>query len=135
MAKIWGIADGEYSDYRVLALFEREEDARAALANGMGDDVQEFDFVRAGGPLPRKVAIWDANSGLSVDGDPDRVTVHRYERWVTDVSDPTKRPTVEEWDMDYRFGHRIVVTAGSEEAARKVLADRMAKWRAAKLGL
>ena len=51
MSTLWAITSGEYSDYNVDAVFDTEEDARAAIALGLGEEVE------------RKI-LWDNASRL-----------------------------------------------------------------------
>lgn len=62
MSEIYAVSAGEYSDYSVHAIFERREDAEAAIASGFGGrsydhpHVEEFDYY-ASGVLPKRVPI------------------------------------------------------------------------------
>jgi len=71
--KIWLVTSGCYSDYQVLAAYRTEEDARAALARGYGEAVEDFPLL-ADGSLPVRRDEWFVRIsrlvGQWVAGDP-----------------------------------------------------------------
>lgn len=68
---IWAVTSGEYSDFRIVAVFATKADADAARERGMGDDVQEYPYY-ASGRRPVRVsvrhwkAVLDAKTGENV---------------------------------------------------------------------
>ncbi len=134
---LWAATSGEYSDYAVCALFDTEDDARAALAlGGFGDAVTQIDYYPSGDP-PVKREVWYVQSGpVLADGQalPDMYPVVAV---LTTVwrrrSVSVDRPHVEQ----EREGNRmsVYVHAPTKDLAEKVLHDRIAKARAELLGL
>lgn len=141
VTKVWAVTDGEYSDFRVVALFETETDADAARKRGMGDDVMEMDFYAAG-VKPQKAkwvrlvaqldvetaAIWNLRTVLEKPEDirpftnevwrhpgRARVTTSVGKRWVPFVS-------ASRWQVE--------VDGPDNERTRKVFYDLVAKTRA-----
>lgn len=135
VSKLWAVTSGEYSDYSVDGIFETEEDARAAVRLGYGEDVKPIDFFRAG-DAPVKRLVWYARSGPIT---PEGVVANGWDRearqevtWKA-ASAQLDRPEVEQ----DREGDRIwiYVEAPTKELAEKVLHDRIAQARAELLGL
>lgn len=130
---VWAVTSGEYSDYRVRALFEREGDAHSAMATGLGDDVAEFRLYSAGAKLPEKVGYWRAFVSVDRDGVPDSRGVVAYadEDWSSNPAfRPPRRPRV---TVNRVWGHGVtdlMAEALTEDAAKKALHDRVAKMRA-----
>jgi len=135
VSTLWAITSGSYSDYTVNAVFDTEEDARAAIALKLGEDLTELDYYRSG-DKPIQRGVWHANSGpISADGPVPfggwSLEAHLITSWVP--SSRPERPSVRE----IREGQRIwvYVEAPTKELAEKVLHDRIAKARAELLGL
>ncbi len=134
MSNLWAISSGEYSDYSVNAVFDTEEDARAAIALGLGERLEEMDYYRAG-DKPIKREIWQAHSGrINADGSMAVPEPHEAGRMTPCVpsSRPDRPKVTEERENG---GIWITVEAPSKEMAEKVLHDRVAKVRAELLGL
>jgi len=133
---LWAVTSGEYSDYGVNALFDTEEDARAAAVRGFGDAVTQIDYYPSGDP-PVQREVWMGQTGpITADG-PTHSAIYPLVAGPTTVwrrrSMSVDRPHVEQ----EREGSRIWVTvqAPTKELAEKVLHDRIAKARAELLGL
>lgn len=134
MSKLWAVSSGEYSDYSVNAVFDTEEDARAAVALGVGDDVLEMDYYRSG-DRPVKRHVWFAHSGrITAEGVHERanLSANVHEIW-TPESRLASRPVVRE--QREGKGVWVDVQAPTKELAEKVLHDRIAKVCAELLGL
>ena len=124
---VYMVTDGEYSDYRIRAVFELQADAEQAQQAGLGDDVAAIVLYAAGAPLPAKQTIWLASCYLNPGN--HRVTAFSQEVWSCDPDWlRSDRPVVEEWRSP--TGGSVQATAHTEEAARKAAADRAAKIRA-----
>jgi hypothetical protein len=124
--KIWAVEEGSYSDYSVKALFERQEDADAAHAAGLGDDVSEF-VLFGPGELPRKVGYWRAYGRLFLDGRREGPRAYPQSGWSSiGEFDPPTRPKVTEYRPMPGFidFHSEAMT---EKAAIKAVSDRMAQ--------
>jgi hypothetical protein len=133
VSTLWAISSGDYSDYSVNAVFDTEEDARAAIALGLGERLEEMDYYRAG-DTPVKREIWQAHSGrINADGSMaiPANEAGRMTPWVPS-SRPDRPKVTEERENG---GIWITVEAPSKEMAEKVLHDRVAKARAELLGL
>lgn len=144
---VYAVTSGSYSDHHVLALFERREDAAAAVAAGLGatnydtaNDIEEFTLFPAAA-LPRKVGYWAAYLGLKGDGSPDgrtEVWAQPREGWTgVDGEIPGRRPRVEvhavPWDRSPDSPvsrYNVSAHAMTQEAAVKAVSDAVAKLRA-----
>lgn len=136
MRTIYAVTEGEYSSYSVLCTFDAEDDARAAVEAGIGDDYTTLTLYSEG-ERPAKVITWSANAMLFRDhvtrarfdeeyrrlSDQWRPNVWSSENWDA-YGTPPRRPRLEERDD----GIKVVLHAqGSDrEATLKVVADRYA---------
>jgi|SRR5215467_1741803 len=132
MSKVWAVASGEYSDYRVHGVFVTEEDAQAAIALGYGAGNYEKAFTEEmwlyeAGEKPEVHDRWIVSQRIGADGSPGEMSV-RCERTA---HDPTPLDEVEAHD----YGHQFVASGFNREAAIKSVSDRIAKKRAEILGL
>lgn len=66
---IWIATSGSYSDYAINAVFEREEDAQAAVDDGFADIVEEHRLYAAG-ETPTKTHYWIAHNRPRTGSDP-----------------------------------------------------------------
>jgi hypothetical protein len=129
---LWAVTSGEYSDYRVIAMFEREEDARAALEAGLaGDycpDVTQLPYFPAG-VKPRRVTVHRAAATAYRKGKLADVAVRTYSEveWVFGQNPAPQRPRVREsrWANGSAIG--VVVECANAELAEKALRDRLAR--------
>ena len=125
---VYMVTDGEYSDYRIRAVFELEADAERAQQAGLGDNVAAIMLYPADAEAPTKQTIWLASCYLS-SSNPYRVTAFSQEVWSCDPDWlQSDRPVVQEWRSP--TGGSVQATAHTEEAALKAAADRAAKIRA-----
>ena len=130
---VYVIEEGEYSDYGVLCAFRTEDDARRAVAAGVGDDYREM-VLFGPGEQPRKtVKGWWAHARAG--GHWDQVPhVQDDQCWDYDEVVPAPvevypdRPEVRETEM--ADGVLINVRAATREAALKACSDRYARHRA-----
>jgi hypothetical protein len=130
--KIWAISEGAYSDYGVVAVFEREEDAQDALSKGMGDDIEEISFFAAS-ETPAMLTVYIAEGFEGEMG----VTV-RQESWLEgdwNVHDenvrPPKRPKATRFMPVSGEGRYLVkAVCGDRDAAIKSVKDRLAAAKA-----
>jgi hypothetical protein len=129
MRKIWAVAEGAYSDWSVIAVFEREEDAEKARAEGMGEEVVDFPYFPAGEP-PATLTIFVATG---VEGTMDiEVKTETYREGefhvhAGDDSKPPARPRVnriQPWSLEGKYAIRAI--CGDREAAVKAVKDRLA---------
>lgn len=135
---VHAVTSGEYSDYRVLAIFETEEGALAANNAGLGDDYTEL-ILFTDGEVPKKtITAWHAHARIGrYQGPPN---VHPEESWdfhdanPTPVEPYTGRPEVTEHQY-LKDDLGITVRAATREAALKACADRYAKLLAQEEGL
>ena len=138
---VWAVTSGEYSDFRVLAIFEWGADAEAAKALGMGDDVVELPYFPPG-VVPQKHE-YSIASGVVMHDNLDAVPrVYAYPQvaWTgtdSEIPAPRQRPIV---TVDVNpvsdapgsppFRTIVRVVARSQASATKVCSDRLAKIRA-----
>ena len=133
MSTVWAVTSGEYSDYSVCGIFDTEDDAKAAVALGLGEDVCQFPYYPKG-DKPVRRELWQITVSVRADGTLNHPATKAWphKKWVS-VSTPTDRPWVEREDEG---GHTwLEVYAPTKEQAEKVLHDRVAQVRAEKLGL
>jgi hypothetical protein len=111
---VWAVTEGSHSDYIVLAIFEREQDANAAKDAGLGDDVTELPFLPAGAPI-------------------SLVTVHAAwarawrKEWNLGVNPAPKRPTVTLSPAADGSSIGVNVQCADADLALKALHDRLAQ--------
>ncbi|MER7167007.1 hypothetical protein ABT336_13195 [Micromonospora sp. NPDC000207] len=111
---IYIVTDGAYSSYRVLIAYDREEDAKAAVEAGVGDDYTELP-VLSPGELPKRVAVHHVDINTRT-GEP-----YHYTR---DGWDFERHPDFEDWS--WRPGYPAfrgvdkdrVLKAAQDHAAR-----------------
>lgn len=136
---VWGLTRGSYSDYRICAIFERKEDAEAALnvrdariGWGGGEDVEEFSFYPAGGsPLTVTTHHW---TGEFTDaGDEPRRNKAVEVEWEYNRSDPSgPRPSVRfvRAPIHRDKGGRLEVRGTDLLAVQHAWSDNVARIRA-----
>ncbi len=123
MSKIWAVSRGDYSDYEVQAVFEREEDAEAAVEDGYGEYVEEFRLFRAG-ERPVKARYWRAQNYPWNRADPWGVTVGEVVVFDEDV------PKHRYGDDQSQTGVRCFWAESTDmERAVKSVADRIFRHR------
>lgn len=136
--RLWAVTTGEYSDYRVNAVFEREEDARAFIDSGFGSDsygadVTEMPYVPAG-VRPRRLTVHCTSATAYRRGKLGDVAVRTYSEVVWDLGDnpAPRRPRV--WENRWADGSAVSVNAAcsnptlAEKAVRDRLARLYAEW-------
>jgi hypothetical protein len=131
----------------VVALFEREEDADAAVLAGVGTNTYDEAYTETftlfpAGALPRKVAYWRTYASVNADGTQAEVSADKlmsaraHEGWTgVDPEIPGRRPTVTVTEhRQYHDGpvirRQVQVIARTEQAAIKACSDAVAKLRA-----
>ena len=129
IGKLWAVTEGAYSDFHIVALFEREEDAEAAMRRGLGDDVGEYPYCPAG-VLPRQVMqhrvyARAVRNGKLADAE---VRVESSTVWDLDNAAP-RRPRIEErsfklWSQD---AVGLSAVCANAELAEKAVRDRLAR--------
>jgi hypothetical protein len=115
---IYLVTEGEYSDYRVLCAYPDEASADAAVANGVGEQVEAFPLL-ATGSMPRKVSVWRAVVRVLRPGG----RVELVDPWSDEVWDFTEpvRFAVEEYPNHTVFrgtSKGRVVRAAQDRAVR-----------------
>lgn len=128
--KIWVISEGCYSDYGVVAVFARREDAEEALAGGMGDDIEELPFFPAGSK-PQRFTVYRALGRVGGSGIDVEVSVYSEGEWnvyIENGGPPPKRPIVKATST--RTGSYIRAICGDRDAAIKAVKDRLAAAKA-----
>ena len=119
MSTCWAITEGEYSDYRILAVFSSEQAAREQLAAWGGDEVEELpfdDFIPKppAGMNPYVVCRWDGKLDANLT-----YAKHLRNYGTTDVFK----------------GCRTYLWAKDTSHAIKIAAERFAKYDAIKAGI
>jgi hypothetical protein len=126
--KVYGLSRGDYSDYRVCAIFKNRADAEAV---GPGfNEVEEYDLMES---PPEKRVVYYAHAqapGWEVS-EQKRVEWP----WDTDFLPDNGRPFVHEWHPVGIFPYRISVRGLDAESVRKALFDRAAQIRAEQEGI
>lgn len=136
MRTVWAVSEGEYSDYHVLAIFERKEDAEAwQKERGVTETydesrVQRFPFLAAG-EVPQRVNYVQLSAEVLEDGS----VREKDPRWTSDWDDFDVPQEGRAWGRTwsapaYGRGLAISVRARTEDLARKALADRIANAKA-----
>lgn len=131
---IWAVATGEYSDYRVQAIFEHREDAEAALQSGYPGDIEEITFFAAG-EQPKKVSTIRYYGWVTVGtGEVTRDDSYAEDDWVHQSVNVSRAPiTVNTWPWP-RTGRpdrmELVVEGFNTKRTHKAFTDALAKLRA-----
>jgi hypothetical protein len=138
---LWAVSIGSYSDYRVQALFETEEQAEKvvreadAIDSGYGYYTETFEFY-AKDETPEAFIIYQASIWLFDDGTYGAVKVtsdgpkmefqHFYK------VPPKTRPHIRQIRTPYLKGKgaRLDVTGRTDTMVRKVVSDRLAEHKA-----
>jgi hypothetical protein len=131
---VYAVTSGEYSDYCVLAVFDRREDAEHAVRElRLGDDWKELILYPAE-TFPRKVGWWSAYALVLKNGDLEYpVRAYAQEDWTSDPSftEPTRpHSAVTPYPYGGGRGWNVNARAMTEEAAVKSCSDAVAKLRA-----
>lgn len=130
--KIAAVTEGSYSDYRVLAVCECADTAKA-WADAVGGSVEWIDVLPAGMP-PTKDTIYSYSVTFWDDGRIEKGRINADTKWSIChwQGAPPTRPRL-------RFvrapchggkGGRLDIVASSAEACLKVASDRKAMWLA-----
>jgi len=137
---IWAVSTGEYSDYSVNAIFERREDAEAAIAAGFlggsydKPEIQEMTFYAAGEqPVKRPLITYYgwvnvADGTVTRDDDyrRDDNWVHPGEKRRVDVT-----TDIRPWPRQGTASRmELVVSGPATKRTHKVFTDALAKLRA-----
>jgi hypothetical protein len=125
---VWAVTEGSHSDYIVLAIFEREQDANAAKDAGLGDDVTELPFLPAGAPISL-VTVHAAWARAWRKGRLADVAIHTGSRreWNLGVNPAPKRPTVTLSPAADGSSIGVNVQCADADLALKALHDRLAQ--------
>lgn len=123
--KVWLAVAGEYSDYRVLHVFTREQDAREYM---LGEDVEERELHEG----PVMVATWHE---LRWDpAVPDRpgtgLAGANPNEWAEQKDYAPARPQHTWWPSGV-----LTVSGWDREAVRKVYGEQRARYLAEKAGI
>jgi hypothetical protein len=145
--KVWILESGEYSDYRVGCIFEREEDAEAAVAAGLGEDYSER-ILFAPGVLPVKTRRgWNGAARLDHDGYESAPYAHPHDVHDADELDPKpvelypERVEVKVHKQQVRVAQNgpydclLTARGRDREDVLKALSDRMGRLKAERDGL
>jgi hypothetical protein len=62
---VFAASSGCYSDYSVVAIFERRADAEEFVAAGMAEDVEEMDYFSEMPPVYTVYTVWISKQGGS----------------------------------------------------------------------
>lgn len=133
MKKVWAIAEGEYSSWSVVAVFEREDEAAQAVAEGMADEVVELAYFPAGQP-PKIFTEFEARG---VEGTMDIVVKKRVYHEMLRHSGPPQRPKVDRFQpfelpiggmntLNRQDKWCVRAVSGDRDAAVKAVKDRLA---------
>lgn len=118
---------GEYSDYRLVGIYETKElaeDCRSKLGYD-GNDVREMEVLTT---APRRVTV---HIRIAWHKPPDRSPQERAELlWPWDYGYESRRLVVEQDNKD-----RLIVKGTSKSAVDKAFQDRLAKRRAIMAGI
>ncbi len=129
---VYAVTSGEYSDYRVEAIFEMQAGAEQAQRAGLGDGIIEITYYPAGAPGPTAVTVWRAGGEVRLDGTGWTNEAYSRTEWT---ADPTFRPPIRPRVQEHSMHASISVSAEAltKEAAEKAVSDRVAKLRAERL--
>ena len=133
--QIHALTTGEYSDYRVNAIFEDEEDAQAwadamnARNECAGASVESFPVMPKGTP-PTMVTRWWVNIFLYPDGRTEQLEPYHQDIWGYEDEDDKLAivPRVARYESTSR--DYVLIQGPSEEHVLKVASERMARWKA-----
>lgn len=141
LRELWTVESGSYSDWRIHAVFENEEDAETWAAAIRGEEggwhsdasVGRLTLVPAG-VKPRRITTWEMEAELWDDGRVLNERVHSYTEYpITALhGPPPKRPCVRyvRAPIHGGYGGRIEVRGATEKSVRKVFSERVAMWKA-----
>ncbi|MCP9947234.1 hypothetical protein [Actinomadura madurae] len=119
--KVWIATSGSYSDYRIEAVFAREEDARAFE---LGEDFEEYEVHD--GPLEVRdwwTLRWFPQGQAGADP---------YETSDRRAFDGHPNYARHEWLKDSRHVPHLIVQGWDLERVRKVFSEQRAQWLARK---
>lgn len=114
MQKVYIVTDGDYSDYRIVAVFSTEEKAKEYIqTTGEGDDYVE---VEVDVPYERKERVWCIEMMVS----DHEVTSYGVERYYDNVEDCIRL-------RRRRFGDTLSlwIKADTQERAIKIANERI----------
>jgi hypothetical protein len=120
MRTCWGIVKGEYSDYKVLAIFSTEEKARDQLETWGGEDVEEFPFDDFQPKRPKGM---------------ENYAVYRSRGEITAYRNSDSMMHLRKHGDAVVYGQVTYLWARNEEHAIKIAAERFARYDARKAGI
>lgn len=136
---VWGLTAGNYSDYRVLALFTTREaavtaeEAHNADVGQWGEQgaIAEFDLYDE---LPEKDTVWRIEERIAEDGTTSGYSETSEARlpWNHGYFMPTR---VQSEYYDHIRPARLRVWGTDQQAVRQAFSDRKAQIRAEQQGL
>lgn len=147
---VWAVTSGEYSDFHVRGIFRDEQTANKARQAGFGEDVQEYDLYQPDetplhitywhmrGEIDAETAeafilIWDSEARRykrSPIGEQRALTTDEWLHPRNPLAAQQVETTLQEHKMYERKHWMVHVKATTEERARKVFFDLVAKTRA-----
>lgn len=122
---VWAVISGDYSDYRVHALFEDKADADDAAAR-IGLEVEEFDLYSPGDRSLRRLPEHWAYCDVTSEGVLRERPVELPYTTIGDSPPPTN-VWVRDRDVGANKEYVVGATAATEEAARKSVRERAAQ--------
>lgn len=126
MRTVYALQSGGYDDYTIV-VFEREEDAQAAVAMGAGDHYQPMVLMGAG-ELPYRTTVHRASASIGLAPNTGSAEPHitAGERWVHGEAPPACSEVHE-----YRARTHVNLSADGTDAdaVLRVVADRYAQLR------
>ncbi len=127
--KVWLATAGEYSDYRVLHVFAREEDARTY---SLGEDVEERELRE--GPVEVRARVYLAWSSWLPDR--EATSHHQANPYVYTCSEDydAAAGTTHRWD-DSHFGRTLSVHGWDREGVMKVYSEQRVQHAAKREGI
>lgn len=141
MQQVWALSKGSYSDYRVLAIFETEKDAKAALQQNHAITPDEWDqadriepmWYYPTGAVPQQVTRYDMNQDLWDDGTTGTFHDRSFVEWEYDMLFYVgARPRVRQVRAPIHKGEggRLEVRGTDQQAVRQAFSDHVAMWKA-----
>lgn len=115
---VYAASSGEYSDYHVDCVFEREEDAKRYVAAGLADRYEELTLYSE---MPTLYTIYSARINKVGGGYWGQAGAFREWSHIT-TQEPKHKPTEIEWYFEAEGPDR--------ERVIKSVRDRYAAWKA-----
>ena len=139
--KVYVVTQGQYSDYRVDAIFPTRELAEAYMEHRKGvegnmADFNEIEERNVWDRIPQRFTVYAASVAIRLNGETDSLKEWSFTRWESDEKGRPGRPVVDDLSATASAHWRgIRATGANPGEVKQAVLDRVARFRAEREGV